>query len=142
MIKQHDGSIYWEKSDMRSIKDGTNEAFRKIENPELDAVNIVAYEEIDKDRVNAILFSTRKEARGATYIWWSTAFQYEQQRDEAIANTIKMAKIGFKHTAFKFSRVAPSSMAGRGFAENGFKDYFATKEYWEKANQYGEYLYK
>ena len=133
MKTNKDGSIYWEKSDLRGIKDGTNEAFRKIEHPELDALEIVAYEEIDCPRANAILFSTRKEARGATYLWWTSAFISERERNLAIDNTITLAKMGMRHTIIKLRIVAPDSMCGRGFTifhNEGWKPKFALKENW------------
>lgn len=133
MKTNKDGSIYWEKSDLRGIKDGTNEAFRKIENPELDALEIVAYEEIDCPRDNAILFSTRKEARGATYLWWTSAFISEEEKYGAILNTITLAKMGMRHTFIKLRYVAPDSMCGRGFTishDEGWKLRYANKECW------------
>ena len=36
MELRKDGSMYWEKSDMRDIKDGNNEYFKKIYNISLE----------------------------------------------------------------------------------------------------------
>ena len=78
-------------------------------------------------------FSTRKEARGATYLWWTSAFISERERNLAIDNTITLAKMGMRHPIIKLRIVAPDSMCGRGFTifhNEGWKPKFALKENW------------
>jgi hypothetical protein len=131
MELQKDGSMYWEKSDMRDIKDGNNEYFKKIDNISLEELNIVAYEDTSCDRPNAILFSTRKDARGANHMWWYTGFDSKEERDLAISHTYNLAESRWKHTAIKLEYVAPQSMVGRGYRVR--KGYSEDMINWEHA---------